>query len=581
MTDPYLAARGFTDATVERAGLRVEPIGERTKRYGLPPDAADANALVIPYRFKGRVSFERLRLIGDDVERFKGGKYRQPAGVGLRLYDPFNWLWRDEPIDSVLVVEGEANAVSVAQALPKMPVVGLAGHNALTDDAAQSLAHVPVVFLWFDLHEKGAARSLASTVRKLRAAGVEDVRIVEPTDDVDANDMLVSMARPAQAFSFLLDTATPAPLDDDDDDDDHQSRPKGPSFRWLDVADLHSREPEPVRWQVDGLAVKGALTMLAGQPGEGKSLLAMAVAAGVAMGDSIAGMFCRRGSVLIVDAEQSAGEIHRRVKALGMPADRVGIVQVDGVDLARDLREIRSAIRERRPDLVVLDSFRSMWAGEENDSAAAAAPLYALNRMAQREGVALVLLHHAGKGESPYRGSTAIAGAVEIGLTLSRAKDDEDPSRRYLDCWKCRPAVEPKRRWLRIADDRMRGLVFIEPAEAWENTGRPPLERAAVRDDVLRLLSVNPDGLSRPDLARGLGRAKNDGTVRRVLDALEIGGHIERFADGIATRYRVARKGCQHSGNPDVGNPTGNVVPLRRFGSSAALATDPDFSDDA
>jgi hypothetical protein len=36
MTDPYLAARGFTDATVERAGLRVEPIGERTKRYGLP-----------------------------------------------------------------------------------------------------------------------------------------------------------------------------------------------------------------------------------------------------------------------------------------------------------------------------------------------------------------------------------------------------------------------------------------------------------------------------------------------------------------------------------------------------------------
>jgi hypothetical protein len=53
-------------------------------------------------------------------------------------------------------------------------------------------------------------------------------------------------------------------------------------------------EPPPaVPWVVEGLAVEGALTLLTGKPGEGKSLLATALAAGVAQGETVAGLACR------------------------------------------------------------------------------------------------------------------------------------------------------------------------------------------------------------------------------------------------------------------------------------------------
>jgi KaiC/GvpD/RAD55 family RecA-like ATPase len=517
---PYLAERGFTAETVERVGWHVDPIGARARRYGLPAEAADAPVWFIPYRVNGRTSFERVRLLDG---RFKGGKYRQPAGTGLRLYDPFGWLTRDEPLDGILVVEGEANAVSVAQALPDLPVVGLPGHNALDAAAAKALAHFPVVWLWFDLHEQGADRALRSALRHLRDAGVGDVRPIGATEGDDANDIL---RRPhARAvYSFLLDEALPAVVEDDDPVDRTEL---GARIEFVDVAQMLRFDPKPVKWLVDGIAVKGALSMLAGQPGEGKSLLALAVASGVARGETTAGLRCRPGRVLILDAEQSQAEIHRRVRALGMSADQVEIAVVDGFDLMRDLDLIAREVDDRRPDLVVLDSYRSMWTGDENDPARVAPPLYHLNkRIAHRFGCAVLLLHHAGKGDAPYRGSTAIAGAIEIGLTLGRVREDSDRQRRHLDCWKCRPAVEPDRRWLRLDDDRPRGMVFVEPADAYEpGMGRPPVRAAQIRNQIVYLLREEGE-LPQPDIARRLDRTPKDGTVRRVLESLEAVGEV-------------------------------------------------------
>jgi hypothetical protein len=75
------------------------------------------------------------------------------------------------------------------------------------------------------------------------------------------------------------------------------------SLHLHDIARMVREEPPPVPWIVEGLIVAGALTVLAGQPGEGKSLLSEVLAVGVATGRDQARMECHRGRALIVDAE--------------------------------------------------------------------------------------------------------------------------------------------------------------------------------------------------------------------------------------------------------------------------------------
>ncbi len=308
-----------------------------------------------------------------------------------------------------------------------------------------------------------------------------------------------------------------------------------PRIEWLDVARMAREQPPEVPWLVDGLIVRGNLTMLAGAPGEGKSLLVLAVAAGIAAGESVAGIRCEQGRVVVLDAEQSAIETHRRVRGLGVPAG-VMIATLDGFDLARHLDHVGKIAADHQPDLLVLDSFRSLWRGDENDTAGVAAVLDPLRGLAHEHGTGIVLLHHVSKaGSGGYRGTTAIAASVELGFTLGRAEDDPDRRRRFIRCWKCRPAPEPGKRWVRIDDDRHLGLVFLEEAEPYQGAGGAPTGTPApvsgeLRPRVLSLLTDHP--MRRAEVARALDRDAKDRTVRRMFAALHAEGSIQRNGDG-------------------------------------------------
>jgi hypothetical protein len=213
MTRPhsYLLGRGFFEAVIAEVGWRIEPIGARTDAYGLPHQAAEALAWFIPYRNpNSKIVFERLRLIDDaDLARFGGGKYRQPARRSLALYDPFGALAGDAPLDALLLIEGEANAVAAHLMVPELPVVGLPGQGALHDRLAEQLGHVLAVYVWLD-RDAGFARNGASIDARLRKAGVEEVLFVGDSEG-DANETLVTHGPSAagQMLNRMLEAATP------------------------------------------------------------------------------------------------------------------------------------------------------------------------------------------------------------------------------------------------------------------------------------------------------------------------------------------------------------------------------------
>lgn len=295
-----------------------------------------------------------------------------------------------------------------------------------------------------------------------------------------------------------------------------------------DVGRMAREEPPPVPWLVEPLVVRGALTILVGKPGEGKSLLAMTLAAGVAAGIDQAGLKCQRGPVAIIDAENGEHEIHRRVRALGLPEENVELYEAEGFDLRTDWAELEGVL-ERKPALLVLDSFRSLWGGDENDTRDGAAVVDRLRNAVRAHGIGAVLVHHTAKNNGVYRGSSAIAASTELGFVLARAEGDPDRTRRFLDCWKSRPAPEPDRHWLRLSTER--GLVLVDEAEPYDSPEPASPGRPATASQELgpQLLEHVQAGVSRQaDLARAVHRKPSDGSVRRVLQALERDAEIER-----------------------------------------------------
>src|SRR5207237_9820420 len=103
-----------------------------------------------------------------------------------------------------------------------------------------------------------------------------------------------------------------------------------------------------------------------------KRLLALAVAAGVAAGEAVGGIACRRGTALVVDAENGEGELRRRLFGLDLPARaaaRLHVLEARRIDLRFELARLERLIAARAPDLLVLDSFRSLWSRREPSGA--------------------------------------------------------------------------------------------------------------------------------------------------------------------------------------------------------------------
>ena len=78
------------------------------------------------------------------------------------------------------------------------------------------------------------------------------------------------------------------------------------------------------------------------------------------------------------------------------------------------------------------------------------------------------------------------------------------------------------------------GMTFVEecdpPDGQADQTKTAQPARAALAPRVLDLIKAGE--MSRPDIARELGRTPKDGTVRRVVEALVQAGEIEVF-DGL------------------------------------------------
>jgi AAA domain len=325
-----------------------------------------------------------------------------------------------------------------------------------------------------------------------------------------------------------------------------------PPLRVLDTLRLLTTKPPPLEWIADGVWSPGKLTLFTGREKRGKSLVQLALALRMASGGGeLAGIHVKPGRVLLIDGENGEAEIHRRLHALELApehADNLMIAEARGLDLAAltDSYLVESYAVRHRADLVLLDSFRALWRGDERDEAEIAAALDPIRAFAHDTGAAVSLTHHLPKGgEQTYRGSTAIGAAIEHVVVLERFEEDsQSKTRRKLSNPLARFAPQRPDRWLSICSEGDDGPTWLEAVEPYVPARETPAQdevAVALLDQVrysgnghipgTGLPDASDDaapGWSLADLARAVGRHPDDQTVRRAVYRLAKDGVLYR-----------------------------------------------------
>ena len=202
---------------------------------------------------------------------------------------------------------------------------------------------------------------------------------------------------------------------------------------------------EEVSWLWKERIPRGKLTIIEGDPGEGKSFLSQAIATAITRGFGLPGEKEKREpeTVLIMSAEDGlADTIRPRLEDMGADVSRVialrGLIDEEGQERClslADLDVIEKAIIEHRPALVIVDPIIAYVAGKDthkaNEVRSLLAPLAAL---AEKHKTAILAIRHLNKGtgKASYRGQGSIDFLAACRSAFLAGEDPENPGQKVL-----------------------------------------------------------------------------------------------------------------------------------------------------
>ena len=212
--------------------------------------------------------------------------------------------------------------------------------------------------------------------------------------------------------------------------------PKKDSVKIIRMSDV---ELTPVDWLWKPYLPFGKLSVLQGNPGEGKTYFAMHLAAACTNGKLLPNMERMEPfNVIYQTAEDGLGDtVKPRLIEAGADLDRLLVIDDSEVQLTLSDERIEKAIIENNARLVIIDPIQAyLGADVDMNRANEVRPIFMrLGQVAQRTGCAILLIGHLNKAagmQSLQRGlgSIDIAAAVRSVLFIGKLK--HDPTMRIL-----------------------------------------------------------------------------------------------------------------------------------------------------
>ncbi|MGA0613326.1 AAA family ATPase [Paracoccus sp. KR1-242] len=343
----------------------------------------------------------------------------------------------------------------------------------------------------------------------------------------------------------------------------------GRKSRFFSAASLEGKGIPDRHWLVRDLIPSATVTLLGGDGGTGKSLLALQLACSVAAGSHWLGRGVSGGSAVYVSAEDDEQELHRRLASI-VTGYGIGFADLDSLTIrslagedallavldprtghqkASDLfQELDALLTDLQPAVVVLDTLADLFPGNENDRAQARQFIGILRGLAIRHDCAVVLLAHpslsgltSGSGTS---GSTAWNNSVRSRLYLERVIQDgseANPDARVLKGKKAnygRIGDEVAMTWrdgIFVANEAETGLdrvarqskaerVFLKLLRTFEEQGRR-VNASAGPNYAPTAFACSPE-------AEGVQKR----ALKSAMEALFAAGKIRNVATGPASR---------------------------------------------
>jgi putative DNA primase/helicase len=368
---------------------------------------------------------------------------------------------RDEG-ELVIVVEGEKDCESL-NGLGLVATTIAGGANApVPHDTPRAFAGAHVVLIPDnDLPGRGFAERVGRSILPVATS----VRLVDLPGlhlKGDVSDWLAAGGSPDELRSLIEEarsfTASGTIASGPSEETPGVDTARSPGCRVESVC-LSDVRPEVVTWLWPGRVPWGKLTVLEGDPGVGKSTLALQIAAHVSSGRSLlpGTEALDPSTVLLLPSfeDGTADTVVPRLQAAGADCSRIhelrgvaysGAAHSTPLSLPNDVEVLRDEIQSRGARLVLIDSLTtSLSAGtdpyKDMDVRKALAPLA---RVAEETGAAVVVIRHftkSGRGNAVTAGggSVAISGVARVVLQVHKAPDDD--SKRVLAVAKCNVAV--------------------------------------------------------------------------------------------------------------------------------------------
>ena len=196
----------------------------------------------------------------------------------------------------------------------------------------------------------------------------------------------------------------------------------------VDGRTLMDRPLEPPNFVVDTLISQG-LHILAGSPKVGKSWLALWLAVTVAKGEPVWNMTTKQGTTLYLCLEDSVLRIQNRLFEITEDAPDSVHFCTECAHIGQGLEEQVDAFIAAHPDtvLVIIDTLQMVRPIHDATYANDYRDLSVLKRLADKHGIAILLIHHLRKEKAEdvfhrISGTTAISGAVDSSFTLVEEK---------------------------------------------------------------------------------------------------------------------------------------------------------------
>jgi putative DNA primase/helicase len=367
--------------------------------------------IVAEYNYRdenGKVLFQTLRY---DPKDFRQRKPDGNGGWNWGLGDSRRVLYRLPEIlkaikegRTIYIVEGERDAETLTERGPESTTNPM-GAGKWSEDYSNSLNGADVVII--PDNDKSGEDHVRLVARSLQGKAAR-IRIFEiPGPSKDAAEWFEAGGK-ALALLTLADNAP--------DWSEEWAARWIPQWRSKLRQKLKSvskllEEPEPeTQWDIEGIWTAKSRGFIAGNPGVGKTWIALEMGLSYVTGKPFLGKFAVKnlGPCLLLEEEMSERGIQRRIHKLARslnikPADiaeKFHLITRAFTKIEQQEREIISLCKELRIKLIIFDSFRRFHNADENKSHEIQPALEALARIGIETEASIVLIHHLKKGDN-------------------------------------------------------------------------------------------------------------------------------------------------------------------------------------